>query len=195
MVLHRLIKSPIAVILQDFSVSPLYRKAFSSRPSRHSEADLSIARKWLAEFNAQKVPRSHGEVTFSRSQGAGGQHVNTTDSKATLRYPVEALQRYVPKVLHSPLRASRYYVAASDSIRISASTERHQKTNVEECWKRLVGILQELAQASIPGETSQQQIEKVAKLQKAENTARLKMKKKHSDKKQARRSSTRGSDY
>lgn len=45
-------------------------------PVEATEEDLATARKWLANLNAETIPRSIGEVTFSRSSGPGGQNVN-----------------------------------------------------------------------------------------------------------------------
>lgn len=52
----------------------------SSTMSKVSEnfcdQDQSDARKWLASFTANTIPRKLGEVSFSRSSGPGGQNVN-----------------------------------------------------------------------------------------------------------------------
>jgi len=41
-----------------------------------SSNELQAARKWLAQLHADTIPRSIGELTFSRSSGPGGQNVN-----------------------------------------------------------------------------------------------------------------------
>lgn len=41
-----------------------------------SDQDQSDARKWLASFTADAIPRKLGEVSFSKSSGPGGQNVN-----------------------------------------------------------------------------------------------------------------------
>lgn len=46
------------------------------RDDHLDETQLAAARQWLARFNDETIPRSIGEVTFSRSSGPGGQNVN-----------------------------------------------------------------------------------------------------------------------
>lgn len=41
-----------------------------------SEEEHRDARKWLAKFNVNSIPKNICEVTFSRSSGPGGQNVN-----------------------------------------------------------------------------------------------------------------------
>lgn len=41
-----------------------------------SEDDVADARRWLARFDAETIPKSICELSFSRSSGPGGQNVN-----------------------------------------------------------------------------------------------------------------------
>jgi peptidyl-tRNA hydrolase ICT1 len=41
-----------------------------------SEDELLQARRWLEQLRAETIPRSIGELSFSRSSGPGGQNVN-----------------------------------------------------------------------------------------------------------------------
>ena len=70
---------------------------------------------------------------FSRSSGAGGQHVNTTDSKAELICDVSRLG--LPEHI-----AARVMAKLGDEVRIVASTERSQRRNRSEALDRL-GVL------------------------------------------------------
>lgn len=38
--------------------------------------ELDAARRWLANFDTETIPRSICDVSFSRSSGPGGQNVN-----------------------------------------------------------------------------------------------------------------------
>lgn len=53
-------------------------RRFASGKSRTNarEEDLQAARKWLDQLHADTIPKSIGELTFSRSSGPGGQNVN-----------------------------------------------------------------------------------------------------------------------
>lgn len=41
------------------------------------EKDYDAAREWLNDFKPSQIDRKLGTMTWSRSSGAGGQHVNT----------------------------------------------------------------------------------------------------------------------
>lgn len=45
----------------------------------------ALAKDWLDSFTAQDVPKTACEVSYARSSGPGGQHVNKTNSKAIVR--------------------------------------------------------------------------------------------------------------
>jgi hypothetical protein len=40
------------------------------------EAEYDAARKWVSELNKDTIPMSLARISFARSSGAGGQHVN-----------------------------------------------------------------------------------------------------------------------
>ncbi|KAF9251195.1 hypothetical protein DTO013E5_1794 [Penicillium roqueforti] len=135
------------------------------------------------------IPRNICELSFSRSSGPGGQNVNKVNSKATLKVPLDALLPLVPRLIHRPLRTSRYAAERAQCLIIQSDEERKQSSNVESCFDKLYQLLQSSAKEVIPGETSQEQRNRVQKLQRAQNEGRIKDKKQHSDKKSSRRGS------
>ena len=67
----------------------LFQRPLNSRTSRLSarfyaikrggdtdEEEVAAARRWLANFDPETLPRSICDVSFSRSSGPGGQNVN-----------------------------------------------------------------------------------------------------------------------
>ncbi|GFN19805.1 peptidyl-tRNA hydrolase domain protein [Aspergillus tubingensis] len=168
------------------------RAAAISTPSGlDSDHHLTAAREWVARLNSKAItiPRDICEISFSRSSGPGGQNVNKVNSKATLRVPLKSLLPFVPQLLHAPLQASRYVAAKSQFLVIQSDESRRQTANVEACYDKLHQLLKSIAEDTIPGETSQEQRDKVQKLKKAANEARIKSKKMHSSKKSSRRGS------
>ncbi|KAL1986626.1 hypothetical protein VTN96DRAFT_6004 [Rasamsonia emersonii] len=166
------------------------RRAAALNAEEHEEEELREAREWLAKLNSKSIPRHICEVSFSRSSGPGGQNVNKVNSKATLRVPFSSLLPLVPRILHQELRSSRYATERTDCLVIQSDESRKQSSNVESCFEKLHNLLETTAKAVIPGETSEEQKERVKKLQKAEKEARLRLKKLHSSKKSSRRSSS-----
>lgn len=49
-----------------------------------TDADHVAAREWLDNFTLEDIPKSSYESSYARSSGAGGQHVNKTNSKAVV---------------------------------------------------------------------------------------------------------------
>lgn len=70
----------------------------------------------------------------------------------------------MPKVLHSGLRSSSYYVASSDTISIKCDTHRSQTKNKEETHDRLLGEVERIYKKTVPGTTSPEQKKKVEDL-------------------------------
>lgn len=92
-------------------------------PSRQtdevSDSDLRTDRGLVAPARAI-------EWVFARSGGPGGQHVNTTSSKATLVIDLRQLQG-------APQAVERVLAALGDELRVTSQTHRSQTRNREEC--------------------------------------------------------------
>lgn len=210
---------------------PCLRALPLRRFASQAEQDVQLARDWLKTLNSKTIPRNICELSFSRSSGPGGQNVNKSvsplvqqyqywidanwemrgnrvNSKATLKVPLDALLPLVPRLIHRPLRTSRYAAERAQCLIIQSDEERKQSSNVESCFDKLYQLLQSSAKEVIPGETSQEQRNRVQKLyvhffhgsdrahltkgkhrQRAQNEGRIKDKKQHSDKKSSRRGS------
>ncbi|KAF8857065.1 hypothetical protein BDZ45DRAFT_675011 [Acephala macrosclerotiorum] len=173
------------------------RTTYSSHSrSSDDEADFDAAREWHRRFNKSTIPVKIATTTFSCSSGPGGQKTNKTASKATTTWSVKALMPHVPKVLHKELRGCRYYAPSSDSIIIQCDSDRSQTSNKEENFQRLADEITKMYKKKVPGVTSLAQKERVEKMIKADNSARLRMKKMHGDKKRARKGGGgRGGDF
>lgn len=162
-------------------------RTYSSRPTSDSEAaDLDAAREWFRRFNKSTIPEKIAKTEFSRSSGAGGQAVNKTSSKATTVWKLDALYPRVPKVLHQGLQDSRHYVSSSNSIKMQCDSSRSQSDNRAENHQKLFDEITRIYKQRVPGITPPEQLKKIEQLKESENTARLRMKKLHGDKKRSR---------
>lgn len=115
------------------------------------------------------------------------------NSKAQLRVSLDQLLPQLPSVLHEGIRQSRYCAERTNTLLIQSDESRKQQANKETCYRRLNELIIDVYNKAVPGETSEEQKVKVKKLQRAENEARLSMKKKQSSKKAARQKG-RGDD-
>ena len=86
------------------------------------------------------------------------------NSKATLRVYIKDLLHRIPKILHPKIEASRYYAGNSKSLVIAADNNRDRSDNIQECYKRLHGLIMDAGKNTIKGKTSQAQSEKVKNL-------------------------------
>ncbi|KAF2870985.1 hypothetical protein BDV95DRAFT_607273 [Massariosphaeria phaeospora] len=129
-----------------------------------TEEELQVARKWLEALHAETIPKTVGELSFSRSSGPGGQNVNKVNSKATLKVPLDALLQHVPSALHGDIRSSRHVAARLNALIIQADDSRKQGDNAQSCYKRLYEAIVEAGRHAIPGETSAEQAQRVKKL-------------------------------
>ncbi|MCJ1345663.1 hypothetical protein MMC31_003871 [Peltigera leucophlebia] len=141
-----------------------YTSTASKLPDEFSEEDHIDARNWLNRFNIDTIPRSLGHVSFSRSSGPGGQNVNKVNSKATVRFRMSELLAATPAILHSPLRASKYFAGKSNSLVIQADGSRRQADNVQECFQKLKLLIESAGKSVIMGETTPEKMAKVRQL-------------------------------
>ena len=189
--LFRHLRIPVS-IKNEFSTARTFSSRNPSA-NVYDENELRTAREWLTNLNAGSVPRHICQVSFSRSSGPGGQNVNKladtlpstesfsffryflwafanelamsrVNSKATLKVPLASLLPLVPPIVHSQLRSSRYVAQKSQALVIQSDDSRKQASNVELCYEKLSQLLEACAKNSIPGETSQQQTERVRNL-------------------------------
>lgn len=83
------------------------------------------------------------------------------NSKASLRVPLSALLSHIPLLLHPAVRNSPFYAKNSESLLIQASDSRKQKDNVHACYVKLDQLILDGAARLLPGETSEEQRERV----------------------------------
>ncbi|KAL2139035.1 hypothetical protein VTI28DRAFT_5873 [Corynascus sepedonium] len=149
------------------------------------QEQLAEARTWHKSFQLSSLPE--GNTSFSRSSGPGGQHVNKTETKATTTWPVPQLLSFLPKLLHTGVRESKYYSRRNDCLTIQAQTQRSRSANADDNRRKLFEELEDIYRRTVPGETSPQKAKKYEALKKSANEARVKSKKMLKTKKAFRR--------
>jgi len=125
------------------------------------------------------IPECELEVTTSRSGGAGGQHVNKTDSRVTVRWnalhTIALTEEQRVRVLHK----LRTQLTTEGDLLVHNSTSRSQQQNKEAALERLVQVVR--AALHVPKKR------KPTKVSKAAKEARLKAKTQRSALKKLRR--------
>ncbi|KAM0134280.1 hypothetical protein ACHAP3_005593 [Botrytis cinerea] len=159
------------------------------------EIEFEVARTWYSNFNESTISTKLAETTYSAAGGPGGQKTNKTSSKANTVWPMKKLDAILPLIISNGLRRGTYYLKNTDAIQIQCDSSRNRTDNKEETHRRLHEEIRRIYRTTVPGKASIEQQQRVKHLQTAANTARLKMKKQHGDKKKSRSSGKGGSDF
>ncbi|WP_406667642.1 alternative ribosome rescue aminoacyl-tRNA hydrolase ArfB [Gallaecimonas sp. GXIMD1310] len=91
------------------------------------------------------IPASELHFSAQRSQGAGGQHVNTTDSSVQLRFDFEA-SAALPEHYKEGLRRMQSHLINGSQILIRAQQHRSQHMNKEVALEKLRALLEKAAE-------------------------------------------------
>lgn len=116
---------------------------------------------------------------FSKSSGPGGQHVNTTDSKAQVSWDFqksEALNRHQKHLIEKKLQN---YIKKISILQLSSSTHRSREMNKKECTSKLFNLLEKIA-------FKKEKIRRKTKPTRSSIEKRIKSKKNKSDVKKTR---------
>ena len=87
------------------------------------------------------IPGGELRVSTSRSGGPGGQGVNTTDSRVTLRWNVRTSEALSEEARERLLFRLATRLTLEGDVMLSVSTERSQLTNRELARERMVKIV------------------------------------------------------
>lgn len=140
------------------------------------------------------------DISFARSSGAGGQHVNTTDSKAIIKLSssswYSARNKWIPGKLFdmimknfsdptTPKFKKFPYFTQSGDILIMSSSTRYRDKNLNECFDKFIDAIKVCGQGR--EEVTEETKKRWDKLKTRENENRIKEKKQKKDKKQFRK--------
>jgi len=125
------------------------------------------------KFNGY-IPMDKLEITYSRSSGPGGQHVNTVNTKVDLRFKLaeaewipEKTREKLLKVLANKINKEGYYFIKSDLT-------RSQQMNLADALEKLRSIIR--AQEVEPTGPSEETLEKLRRRQEKAARQRLQLK-------------------
>lgn len=126
-----------------------------------------------------KVPLSELSFVASRSSGAGGQHVNKTSSRVTLRWNIDTSNALAPLIRDRIKEKLANRIDATGTLQIHVESSRSQLRNRELAMERL----RELVLKAL----ERKKARRVTKPSKASKKRRLDSKKRHGQKKADRR--------
>ncbi|XP_036405091.1 peptidyl-tRNA hydrolase ICT1, mitochondrial isoform X2 [Megalops cyprinoides] len=123
------------------------------------------------------IPVDRLTVTYSRSSGPGGQHVNKVNTKAEVRFHVQTAD-WIPA-------ENKNRINKAGELLVTSEVSRSQQRNLEDCLQKINDIISKANQK--PQEPTAEDVAlRQARLE-HRNQERLKQKKMHSTLKQNRR--------
>ncbi|XP_057274496.1 peptidyl-tRNA hydrolase ICT1, mitochondrial [Pezoporus wallicus] len=131
------------------------------------------------------IPMSRLTVTYCRSSGPGGQHVNKVNTKAEVRFHLASAD-WIPEAVRQKMASMyRNRVNRAGELIVSSEESRYQMKNLAICLEKIRTMVTEATEQPkvVSKETTQKLIERVEKM----NRERLRQKKIHSNIKQSRK--------
>ncbi|XP_051959326.1 peptidyl-tRNA hydrolase ICT1, mitochondrial [Xyrauchen texanus] len=151
----------------DYSHSHMYTTSHSTQNDRLS-----------------RIPVDKLKISYSRSSGPGGQHVNKVSTKAEVRFHVQTAEWIPEEVRREILLKNKTRVNKAGELIVTSEISRSQLRNLEDCIQKISEMITEASQR--PPEPSAEDIALRAHRLEKRNLERLKQKKIHATKKQAR---------
>ncbi|QPG77327.1 hypothetical protein FOA43_004736 [Brettanomyces nanus] len=143
---------------------------------------------------------SYFDVAFTHSSGKGGQHINTTDSKAQLRMSTvswyESRGRWIDstvfdQIMHNyndkeapQIKKFPYFTVKGDVL-VESQKTRYRDKNLQDCLDKFVVGVKQCGQ--LRQQIDQQTKQEWQKYKKRDNEQRVRTKKHVGDKKQLRK--------
>ncbi|XP_004086834.1 peptidyl-tRNA hydrolase ICT1, mitochondrial isoform X4 [Oryzias latipes] len=143
--------------------------------------------KWAhaSEDTKVHIPAERLTVTYSRSSGPGGQHVNKVNTKAKVRFHVHTADWIPEDIRLKVIEKNRSRMNKAGELLVSSEVSRSQHRNLSDCLQKISTILAEASEK--PHEPTAEDVALRAARLKKRKEERLKQKKIHSGTKQSRR--------
>ncbi|CAB1449050.1 unnamed protein product [Pleuronectes platessa] len=131
------------------------------------------------------IPVERLTVSYSRSSGPGGQHVNKVSTKAEVRFHVKTADWIQEDVRQKIFEKNQNRINKAGELLVTSELSRSQHRNLSDCVQKISAIVAEASKK--PREPTAEDVAvRVARLEKR-NKERLKQKKIHSTIKHSRR--------
>ncbi|KAJ0016253.1 hypothetical protein NQD34_014543 [Periophthalmus magnuspinnatus] len=131
------------------------------------------------------IPLERLTVSYSRSSGPGGQHVNKVNTKAEVRFHVQTADWIPEDVRQKILEKNKNRINKSGELLVTSEVSRSQHRNLNCCIQKISDIIAEATEKTYEP-TAEDVALREARLEKR-NKERLKQKKIASNIKQSRR--------
>ncbi|XP_040437670.1 peptidyl-tRNA hydrolase ICT1, mitochondrial [Falco naumanni] len=162
-----------------------YRSAYSLDKLYPPRQDGAAASAPETQPPALDIPMARLTVSYCRSCGPGGQHVNKVNSKAEVRFHLASAD-WIPEAVRQKMALMhRNKINRAGELIVNSDESRYQMRNLAICLEKIRTMVTEATEVPkvVSKETTQKLIERVEKM----NRERLRQKKIHSNIKQSRK--------
>ncbi|XP_048027371.1 peptidyl-tRNA hydrolase ICT1, mitochondrial [Megalobrama amblycephala] len=150
-----------------------------------SDFHMKKASHFTQEDLLSHIPVDKLKITYSRSSGPGGQHVNKVSTKAEVRFHVQTAEWIPEEVRREILLKNKTRVNKAGELIVTSEMSRSQQRNLEDCLQKISEMIAAASQRRPEPEPEDLAL-RAHRLDKR-NLERLKQKKIHAATKQARR--------
>ncbi|XP_028264139.1 large ribosomal subunit protein mL62 [Parambassis ranga] len=138
-----------------------------------------------AQENQWDIPVERLTVSYSRSSGPGGQHVNKASTKAEVRFHVQTADWIPEDVRQKILEKNKTRINKAGELLVTSELSRSQQRNLADCVQKISAIIAEASEK--PPEPTQEDVALRAARLARRDKERLKQKKIHAATKHSRR--------
>ncbi|XP_063208119.1 large ribosomal subunit protein mL62 [Chroicocephalus ridibundus] len=191
--LRRLCRPRLGLLAAPFSqraaAGTEYRSAYSLDklypPRRDEDKAGTASAPEETQPAALDIPLARLTVSYCRSSGPGGQHVNKVNTKAEVRFHLASAD-WIPEATRQKMASMhRNKINRAGELIVNSEESRYQMRNLAICLEKIRTMVTEATETPkvVSKETTQKLIERVEKM----NRERLRQKKIHSNIKQSRK--------
>ncbi|KAJ8334085.1 hypothetical protein SKAU_G00397240 [Synaphobranchus kaupii] len=169
-----------SIVARDYkSAYRLIKLNFSPRLNYGSKAE------GYTQDGQIKIPVDRLTISYSRSSGPGGQHVNKVNTKAEIRFHLQTADWIPDEARNKILQRNKTRINKAGELLVTSEVSRSQQRNLEDCLQKISDIIAEANQK--PREPTEEDVAlRRARLEKRKKEI-LKQKKMNSALKQSRR--------
>ncbi|XP_039991366.1 peptidyl-tRNA hydrolase ICT1, mitochondrial [Xiphias gladius] len=165
---------PKTVVVRDINSTLRPTVSYGTRETDTTTQDVQV-----------HIPVDRLTVSYSRSSGPGGQHVNKVSTKAEVRFHVQTADWIPEDVRQKIFEKNKNRINKAGELLVTSELSRSQRRNLSDCIQKISAIIAEASKK--PHEPTAEDLALRAARLERKNKERLKQKKIHAATKQSRR--------
>ncbi|KAJ8283861.1 hypothetical protein COCON_G00027110 [Conger conger] len=137
--MHVPIKYGLHYTIVDRDYRGAYRLNFSPTP----RLNYGSKAEGYTQDEQINIPIDRLTISYSRSSGPGGQHVNKVNTKAEIRFHVQAADWIPEEARNKILQSNKTRINKAGELFVTSEVSRSQQRNLEDCLQKISDIIAE----------------------------------------------------